>query len=98
MKKIRLFIYIAFAFILLVSGCDSFDFGTDAGSQEYSDEETLEMMQGFWMLTGHEGSLSEETKRSGVAMKIDDDEMNLYSGFNKIVKDIKIKVSDNIIE
>lgn len=98
MKKMKLFICAAFVFILLVSGCDSLELGAGSESQEYSEEEILEMMQGFWVLTGHEGNVSEEIKRGGVALKIDDDEMDLYSGFSRIDKDIKIKISDDTIE
>jgi len=60
---------------------------------DYSNSEVEDMMQGFWQLTGYKGSLEEIIKLEGIAMDINDDEIDFYSRFEIDGEEVDFDIS-----
>lgn len=76
--------------VLIVSSCAEREVRVD---DDYSSSEVEGIMQGFWHLTGYKGSLDESIKLEGVAMDIDDDEIEFYSMFEKDGEKVSFDIS-----
>ena len=99
MKKFIIYAVIIFAFLAFCSACNFLGFNSEADEEEHSEYKTLEMMQGFWMLTGYKGEVSEKIKQSGVALHIYNSNFDMYAGFILKSEKTKINLSEgNIVE
>ena len=62
-------------------------------------EETLQNLQGMWLVTGVDGQISDEARRMGIAIEFDGMKLSTYDGFEPEYTDIDfIFLDDNTIQ
>ncbi len=93
MKKSIISILILFVALLSLGSCSAFK----EEKTQTTDGETMDKMQGFWVLAGYEGELNEKIKLSGAAIDIDGSSMDMYEDFFVIADDVGIDISQGNI-
>jgi len=98
MKKFIISAVTIFLVLTLCASCNILEKDSTTDN-ELSEYKMFEMMQGFWVLAGHKGEVSEKIKQGGIALSIYNSNMDIYTDF--VVKNEKVELyltDGNILE
>ncbi len=93
MKKTKLLIILP-VFMLLLSSCGGLGVSKETKIYPTDEDELLDMMQGFWALTGQDEIVDEYTKSLGIAVRIDNELMNTFNNFESEYENADILLID----